>query len=144
MPLSGATSSLGSASSAVSESETTAVGEVGASAGIGCWRGFTDVVFAIGAVMGEGSSAAGIGATAVAGVSEGAPPSAARVSNSGHHALSTSSGSFWNRAHSSSTSHSFAPNSTDSLIVSFSDTLLTLTLASPTLYLQAYWLWAWM
>ena len=84
------------ASSAISSAVTMGLVVVGASAGIGCSLGLIDVVFAMGAVIGVGSSAMLTGATgsltgavgALAGELVGAPP--LRDSKSGHQLFSTS------------------------------------------------------
>ena len=90
MPFSGETSSLGSEASSIGVSEITRLGEVGASAGMGCSWGPAEVVLAMGAVMGEGSLP---GDTAGATVAAPAWPEE-RDSKSGHQLFSTSSGSF--------------------------------------------------
>ena len=96
MPRRGLTTSPAS-STGSSSSVMMAVGEVGASAGMGASLGLIEVVFAIGAVTGEGSSPSKVGGT---GVAEGAASAggvaaepAARDSKSGHHVFSTRLGS---------------------------------------------------
>ena len=86
---------MGASSALSSTVVMMAVGEVGASAGMGCSLGAMEVVLAMGEVTGEGSSdieTAGVGAAvgAGAGVGRVTPASAARDSKRGHQLFSTS------------------------------------------------------
>jgi len=91
MPLRGFTSSTGASSAPTSASDTTGVGEVGACAGIGCSLGAMEVVFAMGDVTGEGSSASDGTGAGVAGAGGSVTPAReARDSKSGHQLFSTS------------------------------------------------------